>query len=75
MKQGESRRLKPKPKKDKKSWQKRNEARLPKQEHHALIQMELENGNTLRAEAMKNEYVESGVEVPLLTQPSPQENS
>lgn len=32
MKQGEARRLKPKPKKDKKSWQKRNEARKDKQE-------------------------------------------
>jgi hypothetical protein len=34
MKQGETRRLKPKPKKDKKSWQKRNEARKAKQESY-----------------------------------------
>lgn len=59
MKQGESRRLKPKLKKDKKSWQKRNEARKEKQEAYATAPV----------------YVESGVEVPVLTQPSPQENA
>lgn len=37
MKQGEARRLKPKPKKDKKSWQKRNEARKAKQDTYATV--------------------------------------
>jgi hypothetical protein len=57
VKQGMTRKLKPKHKHETKSWQRRNEARKGKQEHYALIQMELENGNTLRAEAMKNEEV------------------
>lgn len=35
MKQGMTRKLKPKPKQEHKSWQRRNEARKPKQEAHA----------------------------------------
>ncbi len=36
MKQGTKRRLAPKPKRDKKSWQKRNEARKDKQDAYAI---------------------------------------
>ncbi len=55
MKQGTKRKLAPKPKHEKKSWQRRNEARAAKQDRYNRAQQARENGETLLATAIEQE--------------------